>query len=91
MRRTVSNLIVIVSQLLIVGLFFVTVFNSDIKLEKHVSTIHNENLNKIATSVSLLFEEEISKVSLIDCSVSKVSSKLAQTSRLNLKLLQRFK
>lgn len=58
MRRTVSNLIVIVSQLLIVGLFFVTVFNSDIKLEKHVSTIHNENLNKIATSVSLLFEEE---------------------------------
>ena len=58
MRRTVSNLIVIVSQLLIVGLFFVTVFNSDIKLEKHVSTIHNENLNKIAASVSLLFEEE---------------------------------
>ena len=59
MRRTVSNLIVIASQLLIVGLFFVTVFNSDIKLEKHVSIIHNENLNKIATSVSLLFEEEI--------------------------------
>lgn len=58
MRRTVSNLIVIGSQLLIVGLFFVTVFNSDIKLEKHVSIIHNENLNKIATSVSLLFEEE---------------------------------
>ena len=59
MRRTVSNLIVIGSQLLIVGLFFVTVFNNDIKLEKHVSIIHNENLNKIATSVSLLFEEEI--------------------------------
>lgn len=58
MRRTVSNLIVIVSQLLIVGLFFVTVFNSDIKLEKHVSIIHNDNLDKIATSVSLLFEEE---------------------------------
>lgn len=58
MRRTVSNLIVIASQLLIVGLFFVTIFNSDIKLDKHVSIIHNENLNKIATSVSLLFEEE---------------------------------
>lgn len=58
MRRTVSNLIVIGSQLLIVGLFFVTVFNSDIKVKKHVSTIHNENLNKIATSVSLLFQEE---------------------------------
>lgn len=36
-----------------------TVFNSDIKVDKHVSIIHNENLNKIATSVSLLFEEEI--------------------------------
>lgn len=58
MRKTVSNLIVIVSQLLIVGIFFVTVFNNDVRLEKHVSIIHNENLNKIANSVSLLFEEE---------------------------------
>ena len=54
MSRKVSNLIVIVTQLLIVVLFFVTVFNSDIKLEKHVSIIHNNNLDKIATSVSLL-------------------------------------
>lgn len=59
MKRKVSGLIVIVSQLLIVGLFFVTIFNNDIKVEKYVSIIHNDNLNKIATSVSLLFEEEI--------------------------------
>ena len=59
MRRRISSLIVIGSQLLIVGLFFVTIFNSDIKIEKYVSIIHNENLDKIATSVSLLFEEEI--------------------------------
>ena len=58
MSRKVSNLIVIVSQLLIVGLFFVTSFNDEIIIEKHVSTIHNDNLNKIANSVSLLFEEE---------------------------------
>lgn len=58
MRRRVSNLIVIGSQLLIVGLFFVTVFNKDVSFEKYVSTVHNENLNKIATSVSILFEEE---------------------------------
>lgn len=58
MRKTVSSLLVIGSQLLIVGLFFTTVFNNDIKVTKHVSTIHNDNLNKIATSVSLLFEEE---------------------------------
>lgn len=59
MKRRISGLIVIGSQLLIVGLFFVTVFSSDIKVQKQVSTIHNGNLNKIATSVSLLFEEEI--------------------------------
>lgn len=59
MSRKVSNLIVIASQLLIVGLFFVTSFNDDIIIEKQVTTIHNENLNKIANSVSLLFEEEV--------------------------------
>ena len=58
MRRTISGLTVVGFQLLIVGLFFGTVFNDNVKLEKHVSTIHNENLNKIASSVSLLFEEE---------------------------------
>ena len=58
MRRTISGLLVIGCQLLIVGLFFGTIFNDDIRLEKHVSTIHNENLNKIATSVSLLFKDE---------------------------------
>lgn len=58
MRRTVSNLLVIGTQLLIVGLFFTTVFTNDIKVNKYVSIIHNDNLDKIATSVSLLFEEE---------------------------------
>ena len=55
MKRNLPSLIVIACQVLIVGLFFTTVFNDNIKLEKYVSTIHNENLNKIATSVSLLF------------------------------------
>ena len=58
MRRTISSLLIIACQLLIVGLFFGTIFNDNVKLEKYVSTIHNENLNKIASSVSLLFEEE---------------------------------
>ena len=57
MKKTVINVFVIGSQLLIVGLFFGTIFNNDINVEKHVSTIHNANLNKIATSVSLLFSE----------------------------------
>ena len=58
MKRRVSNLIVIGSQLLIVGLFFVTVFSNDVKVVKYASIVHNDNLNKIATSVSILFEEE---------------------------------
>lgn len=58
MRRTVSNLLVIGSQLSILGLFFVTIFNNDVMVDKYVTTVHNGNLNKIANSVSLLFEEE---------------------------------
>ena len=58
MRRTIIGLMVIGCQLLIVGFFFGTIFNNDVRVEKHVSTIHNDNLNKIATSVSLLFENE---------------------------------
>lgn len=58
MKRAVSSLIVIGCQLFIVSFFFVTVFSGEVTLEKKVSTVHNENLNKIATSVSLLFENE---------------------------------
>ena len=59
MRRTVPSLMVNALQLLIVGLFFGTVLNDNVKVEKHVSTIHNQNLDKIANSVSLLFDEEV--------------------------------
>ena len=58
MKRFLTGMIVIICQFLIVGFFLGTIFNDDVKIEKHVSTIHNENLNKIATSVSLLFKEE---------------------------------
>ena len=77
MRRTVSNLIVIGLQLLIVGLFFVTIFNKNVKFEKHVSTVHNENLNKIATSVSLLFAYEETEVTtpLVSDAMSKYANK----------------
>ncbi len=68
MRKTVSSLMVIGTQFLIVGLFFTTVFNEEVKVEKHVSTVHNENLNKIANSVSILFldGEAEDKITLVD-------------------------
>ena len=58
MRNKITSFLVIAAQLLLVGFFCLPVINNDVIVEKHVSTIHNENLNKIATSVSLLFEEE---------------------------------
>ena len=58
MGRKLPGLVVITSQLLLVSGFFISTFNDNITIEKYVSTVHNENLNKIATSVSLLFEEE---------------------------------
>ena len=58
MKKTLSGLIVIACQCLVVGMFLGTVSNDNVKVEKYVSTIHNDNLNKIATSVSLLFVDE---------------------------------
>lgn len=77
MRRTVSGLIVIGVQLLIVGLFFVTIFDKDVTLEKYVRTVHNENLDKIATSVSLLFKDEpvtVIKDDMIDFTLTDLPS-----------------
>ena len=78
MKRNLPSLITIICQLSIVGLFFTTVFNNDIKVERYVSTIHNSNLNKIATSVSLLFtqedEEKLLEDKLVDLVVEELPS-----------------
>ena len=54
MGRKLPGMIVVVSQLLLVSVFFVSIFSEEITVERYVSTIHNDNLNKIANSVSLL-------------------------------------
>ena len=67
MKKTVTGLFIIFLQLLLVCFFCSTVLNKDVKIEKYVSTIHNDNLNKIAKSVSLLFEaEEVDEVSILE-------------------------
>lgn len=72
MKRTISGTIIISSQLLIMIFFVFTVFSGDFKFEKKVSTVENSNLNKIATSVSLLFEDqnEIELVPSLDDNVA---------------------
>ena len=57
--RKIANFAVIVSQLLMVGIFSFSILKNNRVEEKYVSTVHNENLDKIATSVSLLFKEDI--------------------------------
>ena len=58
MKNRNFGLIVVLLQGLFVVLFFVTVSVNKTNIEKKVITVHNDNLNKIATSVSLLFKEE---------------------------------
>lgn len=58
MKRKIFCFVIIFVQLFMVGLFFIKEFNNTFNTDKYVRTVHNDNLNKIATSVSLLFEEE---------------------------------
>ena len=58
MKKVVTNFLIIGTQFFIVGFFASTIFNVDVQVEDQVTTVHNENLNKIATSVSLLFQDE---------------------------------
>ena len=65
MKRTLISIFVIIVQLVAVA-FFAMLFlkNNDIKNLEYVNVSHNVNLDKIATSVSLLFKDE--KVVLVD-------------------------
>lgn len=76
MKRNLPGLIVMFCQIFIVGFFFMTVFNKDVKVEKHVSTVHNENLNKIAESVSVLFNYEVDDVTSDEIVSDEATSEL---------------
>lgn len=70
MKKIVLNIVVVSLQLLIVGLFFMTVFSEKVNITKKVSIVDNENLDKIADSVSLLFISE--ETPLVDNEISSV-------------------
>ena len=59
MLKKIFRLMLIGSQIGLVGLFVTINYSEEIDTQKYVSIIHNENLNKIAKAVNLLFEEEI--------------------------------
>lgn len=58
MKKVMLNFTIVVLQLLIVGIFTFSVFNDSVELKKSVTIVHNDNLDKIADSVSLLFLSE---------------------------------
>ena len=66
LKKNFPFLTVVGGQLLIVGCFFANVVNNDASVNKYVSIIHNENLDKIATSVSVLFKKEVQPVVMVD-------------------------
>lgn len=66
LKKNFPFLTVVSGQLLIVGCFFANVLNNDASVNKYVSIIHNENLDKIATSVSVLFKKEVQPVVMVD-------------------------
>ena len=70
MKKIVLNIFVISLQLLVVGLFFMTVFSEKVNITKKVSIVDNENLDKIADSVSLLFISE--ETPLVDNEIANV-------------------
>ena len=54
MKKIVSNVLVVCVQLMVGGLFLCMLFSDNSK-ENKVVVAHNDNLNKMADSVSLLF------------------------------------
>lgn len=78
MKKIVLNIFVISLQLLMVGLFFMTIFSEKVNITKEVSIVDNENLDKIADSVSLLFISE--ETPLVD---NEIASAYVDMSSLN--------
>ena len=70
MKKIVLNIFVISLQLLMVGLFFMTIFSEKVNITKKVSIVDNENLDKMADSVSLLFISE--ETPLVDNEIASV-------------------
>ncbi len=66
LKKTFPFLLIVSGQLLLVGCFFINTLKKDASVNKYVSVVHNENLEKIATSVSVLFKKEIQPIDLVD-------------------------
>lgn len=59
MLKKIFRCILLGGQVAVVGLFFVVSYDKELNEKKYVSVIHNENLHKIANTLTLLFEEEV--------------------------------
>lgn len=69
-KKVISFVLVVSIQVFIVGFFFNKTLGKNVNVYKQVNIVHNNNLDKIATSVSVLFDEDQdSKIVLVDDTV----------------------
>ena len=70
MRKKLLFMVIIFVQIVLVSMFFKMRSMNDVIVNKYVSIVHNNNLDKIATSVSVLFRnEDVSHVVMVDDSI----------------------
>ena len=56
MKKILSLVFIVCVQIFIVGMFFNKILGNKINVYENISVIRNDNLDKIATSVSVLFD-----------------------------------
>ncbi len=67
MKRKLPFILIVFSQIFLVVFYLKSISMKDVMVDKYVSIVHNNNLDKIATSVSVLFkDEDVSHVIMVD-------------------------
>ena len=70
MKKIVSNILIVSTQLLVGGLFLLMLF-SDNNTDNSVVIVRNNNLNKMADSVSNLFTEDLAVTNVVDTTTTE--------------------
>lgn len=65
MKKIVSNILIVSAQLLVGGLFLLTLFSNN-DVDNSVVVVRNNNLDKMADSVSVLFAENLAQTKVVN-------------------------
>lgn len=83
MKKIVSNILIVSAQLLVGGLFLLTLFSND-DADNSIVIVRNNNLDKMADSVSVLFVDSLAQTKKVnDSTVEEIrTSEEAEKARL---------